>query len=102
VLCDENGIGGDGEYSGDNDAQLDRINVFYHWARLAIPCGKPREPYAREKNGPKTTTKGSGTNYFTSPFPRSVSAHTSALITFLLARNARACNSARLMGYCEI
>jgi tubulin beta len=31
VLCDENGIGGDGEYSGDNDAQLDLINVFYHW-----------------------------------------------------------------------
>jgi tubulin beta len=30
VLCDENGIGGDGEYCGDNDAQLDRINVFYH------------------------------------------------------------------------
>jgi tubulin beta len=30
VLCDEKGIGGDGEYCGDNDAQLDRINVFYH------------------------------------------------------------------------
>ena len=27
VLCDEHGIGGDGEYCGDNDAQLDRINV---------------------------------------------------------------------------
>ena len=26
------GIGGDGEYCGDNDAQLDRINVFYHEA----------------------------------------------------------------------
>jgi tubulin beta len=26
------GIGGDGEYYGDNDAQLDRINVFYHEA----------------------------------------------------------------------
>jgi len=26
------GIGGDGEYSGDNDAQLDRINLFYHEA----------------------------------------------------------------------
>jgi tubulin beta len=24
------GIGGDGEYCGDNDAQLDNINVFYH------------------------------------------------------------------------
>jgi tubulin beta len=32
VLCDENGFEGDGEYSGDSDAQLDRINVFYHWA----------------------------------------------------------------------
>jgi tubulin beta len=32
VLCDENGIGGDGEYCGDNDAQLDRTNVFYHEA----------------------------------------------------------------------
>jgi tubulin beta len=31
-LCDENGISGDGEYCGDNDAQLDRINVFYHEA----------------------------------------------------------------------
>jgi tubulin beta len=32
VWCDEHGIGGDGEYCGDNDAQLDRINVFYHEA----------------------------------------------------------------------
>jgi tubulin beta len=31
VVCDEHGIGGDGEYC-DNDAQLDRINVFYHEA----------------------------------------------------------------------
>jgi tubulin beta len=31
-LCDEHGIGGDGEYCGDNDAQLDRINVYYHEA----------------------------------------------------------------------
>jgi tubulin beta len=30
--CDEHGIGGGGEYYGDNDAQLDRINVFYHEA----------------------------------------------------------------------
>jgi hypothetical protein len=28
VVCDENGIDGGGEYCGDNDAQLDRINVF--------------------------------------------------------------------------
>jgi tubulin beta len=30
VVCDEHGIGGSGEYCGDNDAHLDRINVFYH------------------------------------------------------------------------
>jgi hypothetical protein len=28
VLCDESGIGGDGEYCGDNDAQLGRINAL--------------------------------------------------------------------------
>jgi tubulin beta len=32
VLCDEHGIGGSGEYFGDNDAHLDTINVFYHEA----------------------------------------------------------------------
>jgi tubulin beta len=32
MLCDEHGIGGDGEYCGGNDAQLGRINVFYHEA----------------------------------------------------------------------
>jgi tubulin beta len=31
-LCDEHGIGSDREYCGDNDAQLDRIYVFYHEA----------------------------------------------------------------------
>jgi tubulin beta len=31
-MCDEHGIGGDGEYCGDNNAQLDRINVFYREA----------------------------------------------------------------------
>jgi hypothetical protein len=30
VLCDKNGIGGDGEYCGDNDAQLGRINVLLY------------------------------------------------------------------------
>jgi tubulin beta len=30
VVCDKHGIGGDGEYCGDNDAQLGRIDVFYH------------------------------------------------------------------------
>jgi tubulin beta len=32
VLCDEHGIGGDGEYCSDNDAHLGRINVLYHEA----------------------------------------------------------------------
>jgi tubulin beta len=34
VVCNEHGIGGgDCEYCGDNDAQLDRINnLFYHEA----------------------------------------------------------------------
>ena len=32
MLCDEHGIGGDCEYSGDNDAQLGRTNVLYHEA----------------------------------------------------------------------
>jgi hypothetical protein len=33
MLCDEHGIGGDGEYcGGDIDAQLVRINVLYHEA----------------------------------------------------------------------
>ena len=36
MLCDEHGIGGDGEYCGDNDAQLDCIEVLYHEA----PGGK--------------------------------------------------------------
>jgi hypothetical protein len=30
VVCDEHGIGGSGEYCGDNDAHLDRINMFCH------------------------------------------------------------------------
>jgi tubulin beta len=32
IVCDENGIGGGGEYWGGNDAHLDRIYVFYHEA----------------------------------------------------------------------
>ena len=32
VVCDEHGISGGGEYFGDNDAQLDLTNVFYHEA----------------------------------------------------------------------
>jgi hypothetical protein len=32
VVCDERGIGCSGEYFGDNDAHLGRINVLYHEA----------------------------------------------------------------------
>jgi hypothetical protein len=32
VVCDKSGIGGNGEFFGDNDAHFDRINVFYHEA----------------------------------------------------------------------
>jgi tubulin beta len=32
LLCDENDVGGDGEYCGDIDAQLGHINMFYHEA----------------------------------------------------------------------
>jgi hypothetical protein len=32
VVCDENGIGGSGEYFDGNDAHLRRINVVYHGA----------------------------------------------------------------------
>ena len=32
VLCGEHGINVDGEYCWDNDAQLGRVNVFYHEA----------------------------------------------------------------------
>jgi tubulin beta len=40
VLCDENGIGGDGKYCGDKDAQLNRIDVLYHEASGGkyVPC----------------------------------------------------------------
>jgi hypothetical protein len=36
VVSDENGIGSSGEYYGNNDAHLDRINVLHHEAL----CGK--------------------------------------------------------------
>jgi tubulin beta len=40
VLCDEHGIGGSGEYCGDNDAHLGRVNVIYHEALGGkyVPC----------------------------------------------------------------
>jgi tubulin beta len=40
VVCDESGIGGSGEYCGDNDAHLDRTNVLYHETSGGkyVPC----------------------------------------------------------------
>jgi len=41
VVRDENGIGGNSEYCGDNDAHLGRINAFYHERGLGgkyVPC----------------------------------------------------------------
>jgi tubulin beta len=40
VVCDEHGIGNSGEYSGENVAHLDRINIFYHEALGGkyVPC----------------------------------------------------------------
>jgi hypothetical protein len=32
MVCDEHCIGGDGEHCGDNDTQLERINVLYYEA----------------------------------------------------------------------
>jgi hypothetical protein len=38
VVCDEKGIGGDREYSGDNGAQLDRFTVFHYEASGGKPA----------------------------------------------------------------
>jgi hypothetical protein len=40
VVCDEYGIGGDGERRGGNDAQLGRINMLCHEASggMDLPC----------------------------------------------------------------
>jgi hypothetical protein len=42
VFCDKQGIGGDGEYYGDNDAQLDRISVFLAPHHTSGPRDVPR------------------------------------------------------------
>jgi hypothetical protein len=45
VVCDKHAIGGDSEYCGGNDAQLGRINVFYHEASSlagSAPCARCR------------------------------------------------------------
>jgi hypothetical protein len=49
VVCDEHDIGGSGEYYGENDAHLGRIDVFYLPRGLGrqVRRGKTREPYAR-------------------------------------------------------
>jgi hypothetical protein len=62
VVCDENGIGGSGEYCGKNDAHLGRIYLFYHEA-MGGKCdaGNLVKPYARAKTGQKNTTKGLST-----------------------------------------
>jgi hypothetical protein len=72
VVCCEHGIGGSGEYCGDNDAHHGHINVFYHEALCGkyVPRAvlfdfepiKIRESYARAHTGPKATTKRLSTN----------------------------------------
>jgi tubulin beta len=46
VACDEHGIGGGGEYCGDNDTQLGRIGVFYHEASYHEASGGKYVPRA--------------------------------------------------------
>jgi hypothetical protein len=38
-VCDELGIGGGGEYCGNNDAQIGRINMLYHIDRINLAKG---------------------------------------------------------------
>jgi tubulin beta len=40
MLCDEHGIGADGEYCSDNNKQLGRINVLHYEASGGkyLPC----------------------------------------------------------------
>ena len=38
-MCDEHGIGGSGEYFGDNNAYLGRVNVFHHVAAVETRVG---------------------------------------------------------------
>jgi hypothetical protein len=59
VVCDEHGIGGSGAYCGENDANLDRANAFYHGA-----FGGKRDEYnlgnhtREQKLGQKPLQKG--------------------------------------------
>ena len=112
VLCDEHGIGGSGEYFGDNDAHLDITNVFYDEAS----SGKylPRavlfnlEPSVMDavrtsslgclirpginlvgKTGLKTTTKELSTNSSAPPIPNFRSLHLSSVHVLTQAQRAR-------------
>jgi len=38
LVCDEHYIGSSGEYCGENDSHLGRINVFNHDAWAASTC----------------------------------------------------------------
>jgi hypothetical protein len=84
AVCDEQGIGGNGEYSGDNDAHLGRINVFttsplaasalfdlepgvigaviLSRAWRTFQPEKPCEPCTWAVTGPKATSKGLSKN----------------------------------------
>jgi hypothetical protein len=42
AVCDKHGIGGSGEYCGDSDAHLGRINVLYH-----VNSGGKSVPHAK-------------------------------------------------------
>ena len=49
MLCDEQGIGGDGEYyGGGNNAQLGRINVFYYEAWRNLVDNTPVQKWAKD------------------------------------------------------
>jgi len=116
VLCDEHGIGGSGEYFGDNDAHLDIIYVFYHEAsggkylpRAVLFNLKPGTIDAVRasslgclirpginlvgKTGLKTTTKELSTNSSalppTPPIPKFSSLHLSSLHVLTQAQRAR-------------
>jgi hypothetical protein len=111
VLCDEHGIGGNGEYFGDDDAHLDIINVFYHEASggtyvpravlfvlkpgvintlRALPLGCLFRPgNLVVKTGPKTTTKELRANSSDPPPPIFISPHLSSLLVLTRAQRTR-------------
>ena len=97
-MCDEHGIGGDGEYFGDNDAQLDRIDVLYQEAsggtyvsrtvlfdlepgvigavrasplgELFHPGNRVNQTRARASTWPRPTSNGLGSNFAELPCRR--------------------------------